>query len=99
MRPAGIPPKAGYNWASVADGFRKWRFAELQTESAPSRLHRLRVDRRQNHRFQLGVEKTISPESPESGTFQGAGIPMTPEISVIDALRPPVGAWDGFRML
>ena len=61
-------------WATAVDGFRKRRFISCRAEDAgSSRLHRLRVDRCQNHRFQLGVEKTISPESPESGTFEGAG--------------------------
>ena len=56
------------------------------------------MDRRQNHRFQLEVEKPILIESPETGAFQYAGT-MTPEglppRPSVDLTR---GLGDGKRM-
>ena len=90
---AGIPTIAGYIWASAADGFRKWRFKRYASRGRGDyRLRRLRVGRRQMRWFQLGTEKSIATESPESGAFQGAGI--MPEGTKLSCRAPCCGRVD-----
>ena len=66
-----------------------------QRARGPNRLHRLRVDRRQNRRFQFEAAKTTTPDSPESVVFQGAGV-ITPDglpsLTCVDLMR---GLGDG----
>ena len=33
QKPAGISTKAGYIWASAADGFRRWRFVGMRVRT------------------------------------------------------------------